>query len=130
VVLLLLLLIHSFIHSSTADTYIAALRAGLLRSAPNPIAAEKCCFKLLKEFLGEDLETIVEPIGDHTRPKGDHGEGPVLRGGGTCKPTSKWDMKEALFSRAKVTGTPSAKGRPTQVRGRQRPGLFGSRLPN
>jgi len=32
---------------------------------------------------------------------------PALLGGGA----SKWDMKEALLSRAEVAGTPSAKGR-------------------
>ena len=42
---------HTFIHSFIADIYIAPLQVGLLRSAPNPSAAE--CFRLLKEFLGD-----------------------------------------------------------------------------
>jgi len=33
--------------------YIAPLQMGLLRSAPNPSAAEQCFFKLPKEFLEE-----------------------------------------------------------------------------
>jgi len=33
-------MIHSFIHSFIADIYIAPLQVGLLRSAPNPSAAE------------------------------------------------------------------------------------------
>src|SRR6218665_1372364 len=40
--------------SFIADIYIAPLQVGLLRSAPNPSAAEQCCSKLLKKFLGED----------------------------------------------------------------------------
>ena len=43
--------------------------------------------------------------------RANHGEGPALHGGGA----RKWDMKEALLSRAKVTGAPSAKGRATKV---------------
>ena len=48
-----------------------------------------------------------------------------MHGGGA----SKWDMKEALFSRAKVTGAPNAKVRATKVSkvGRpQGPDLLGS----
>src|SRR6218665_887712 len=46
--------IYSFIHSFIAAIYILPLQVGLLRSAPNPSAAEKCCFKLIaEEFLGE-----------------------------------------------------------------------------
>ena len=55
-----------------------------------------------------------EPVGDNSIPKGQPrrvGEGPALHGGGA----SKWDMKEALLSRAKVTGAPSAKGRATKI---------------
>jgi len=48
---------------------------------------------------------------DHSIPKGQLLEGPALHGGGT----GKWDMKEALLSRAEVAGTPSAKGRTTKV---------------
>ena len=33
----------SLIHSFIADIYIAPLSVGLLRSAPNPSAAEQCC---------------------------------------------------------------------------------------
>ena len=40
--------------------------------------------------------------------RANHGEGPALHDGGA----SKWDMKEALLSRAKVTG---AKGRAIKV---------------
>jgi len=43
------MLFNSFI----ADIYVAPLQVGLLRSASNPSTAEHCCFKLLKEFLGE-----------------------------------------------------------------------------
>src|SRR6218665_2453468 len=50
-------------------------------------------------------------MGDHSIPKGHHGEGPALHDGGA----SKWDMKEALLNRAKVAGAPSAKGRATKV---------------
>jgi len=39
-----------------------------------------------------------EPIGDHYIPRANHGEGPALPGGGA----NKWDMKEALLSRAEV----------------------------
>src|SRR6218665_3251721 len=44
-----------FIHSFIANIYISPLQVGLLRSVPNPSAAEQRCFKLLKEFLGESL---------------------------------------------------------------------------
>ena len=50
-------------------------------------------------------------MGDHSIPKANHGEGPVLHGGGA----SKWEMKEALLSRAEVAGTPGVKGRATKV---------------
>jgi len=50
-------------------------------------------------------------MGDHSIPKANHGEGPALHGGGA----SKWEMKEALLSRAEVAGTPGAKGRATKV---------------
>src|SRR6218665_553463 len=53
VTILLYGLCVSFIHSFIADIYIAPLEVGLLRGAHNPSTAEKCCFKLLKEFLGE-----------------------------------------------------------------------------
>jgi len=66
----------------------------------------------LKKFLGEDsrkrLESQRETIPDQ---RANHREGPALHGIGT----NKWDMKEALVSRAEVVGTPSAKGRPTKV---------------
>ena len=35
-----LIIVHSFMHSFIADIYIAPLQVGLLRSAPNPSAAE------------------------------------------------------------------------------------------
>src|SRR6218665_1915046 len=50
-------------------------------------------------------------MGDHSIPKGQPQRRPALHDGGA----SKWDMKEALLSRAKVTGAPSAKGRATKV---------------
>jgi len=43
--------------------------------------------------------------------RANHGEGPALHSGGA----SKWDMKEALLSRAEVAGTPNAKGRATRA---------------
>ena len=84
-----------FINSLIADIYIAPLQVGLLRSAPDPSAAEQCCFELLKEFLGEyswkrpesQRETILDQ-------KANHEESPALGGGGA----SKWDLKETLLS--------------------------------
>ena len=43
--------------------------------------------------------------------RANHGEGPVLHGGGA----SKWDTEEALLSRVEVAGIPSAKERATKV---------------
>src|SRR6218665_716199 len=94
--------------SFIADIYVAPLQVGLLRSAPNHRVAEQSCFKLLKEFLREDFRKRCESQWE-TIP--DHGEVPDLHSG----VARKWDMKEALLSRAEVAGTPSAKGRTTKV---------------
>src|SRR6218665_1109775 len=47
-------------------------------------------------------EVTGEPMGDHSIPKGQPRRRPALHDGGA----SKWDMKEALLSRPKVTGAP------------------------
>jgi len=48
------------------------------------------------------MESQRETLPDQ---RANHGEGPALRGRGT----SKWNMNEALLSRAEVVVTPSAK---------------------
>jgi len=48
----------AFIRLFISNIYIATLQVGLLISASNPNAAEKCCFRLLKEFLREYIVHI------------------------------------------------------------------------
>jgi len=50
-------------------------------------------------------------MGDHSRPKGQPRRSPALHGVGE----SKWDMNEALLSRAEEMGNPSANGSATKV---------------
>src|SRR6218665_2752519 len=101
-----------YIHSSIADIYIAPLQVGLLRSAPNSNEAKRCCFKLLKKFLGEYSRKLPEDQWETTpEQRSNYEESPALRGRGA----SKWDMKEALLSRTEVAGTPSSRGRAAKV---------------
>src|SRR6218665_2277539 len=65
-----------------------------------------CSRNFWENSVGSDRRANGRPF--HT--KGPTTEKALHDGG-----ASKWDMKEALLSRAKVTGAPSAKGRATKV---------------
>ena len=58
----LIIIISSFIHSFIADIYIAPLQVGLLKSAPNPSAANNvvlsCCRNFWENTLGSCMSII------------------------------------------------------------------------
>src|SRR6218665_3178973 len=103
---------HSFIHS--LQTFVQRLfKWGYSEALPTPARPNNVVLSCWRNFwentLGSDRQASGRPF---------HTKGPTTEKARFCMMEVRaniWDMKEALLSRAKVTGAPSAKGRATKV---------------